>query len=467
MTEFGSPNPSDTSKRRRLREDEEEIIRRLSAEAKLRIYEEVKDLLDAKAARDALRSRPTTRSSVAPIPGGEAAARPQAERRGPRPSPSAQDSSDDVLVFSEGGSYSVKGGTTDLDSALDPSRLAPPPRAAGRRGESPAPKARSRKAPAPSAPIVKEPAAEPAAESAAKPADRRFTLLTGLTPEQVRLLRNAGSRQKFEEGETIYSPGDKAEGAFIILRGRVEITPEEGIDAPVSTRRSGEWFGELEVLTSLGTRHATAHAARPTSLFEISGNPLELFRWISDRKAAMRLLRNSICLMSRHLREIAEADEGIRPLPLDESAAGGPASDWEKSLRLLPPGLLARAEASPSFTEARLLDGQTLYREGDAPDGLYFIQGGTLDVFRRGSRSKERKLASLQGPLIIGDVSFFSHQNRSVTLRAFGPVRLLRFSGDRFDRVRKRNAEETLDLLMLCAELAAGFMLVRQNRTTA
>lgn len=463
MTEFGSPNPSDTSKRRRLREDEEEIIRRLSAEAKLRIYEEVKDLLDAKAARDALRSRPTTRSSLAPIPGGEAAARPQPERRGPRPSPPAQDSSDEVLVFSEGGSYSVKGGTTDLDSALDPSRLAPPPRGAGRRGDSSAPKARSRKAPASSAPIVKE----PAADSAAKPADRRFTLLTGLTPEQVRLLRNAGSRQKFEEGETIYAPGDKAEGAYIILRGRVELTPEAGVDAPVSTRRSGEWFGELEILTSLGKRHATARAARATSLFEISGNPLELFRWISDRKAAMRLLRNSICLMSRHLREIAEADEGIRPLPLDESAGDGPTSDWEKSLRLMPPGLLARVGASPSFTEARLLDGQTLYREGDAPDGLYFIQGGTLDVFRRGSRSKERKLASLQGPLIIGDVSFFSHQNRSVTLRAFGPVRLLRFSGDRFDRVRKRNAEETLDLLMLCAELAAGFMLVRQNRTIA
>lgn len=468
MTDLPGLKSTDTPPRRRILEDEEDIIRRLSAEAKLRIYEEVKELLDAKAARDAQRASPTTHAS--------APARPPAGRSikseirmdpGPPPPPASRspkartpkppapgDSSGEIIVFSEGGSYQLDDGASELDSALDPSRApAASARLGGERRGRPA-----RKAP----PSAAAPAAPAPAAADAHAASERFTLLTGLTENQVKLLRDAGSRQKYEEGETIFSPGDPAQGVPIILRGRVEVATQIGAASFVSTRRSGEWFGELEPIVAAAHRRSLARAVRPTSLFEIPGSPLELFRWLPDRKAAMRLLRNAICLMGRHLREMAEASAKSPSGSRDALADSHPSAAWEAALALLPPGLVDRLRACRSFEEMRLLDGQHLYREGDEPDGMYFVQAGTLDIFRRSGR-RQRKLSTLEGPMLIGDVSFFSHHNRSVSVRAFGPVRLLKFSGERFARVRQRDAEETLDLLLLAAEFAAGLQRARQG----
>lgn len=469
----GSPISSpETPSRRRVLEDEEDIIRRLSAEAKLRIYEEVKELLDAKAARDAQRASVSSSvSAPQPPPAPEtppAAVTPElkgqleADKRDrPREPKRKREDSSDLIILSEDGSYQLNSGREDPDSALE----APAPKEAeGRPGRGERSKGSKDKGKGQRRRVEREALVSdvPAAGSGGKGPARRFTLLTGLSEDQVKLLRNNGTRQKFEAGETIFSAGDKAEGVYIILRGRVEVEIETGGVEHISKRRSGEWFGELEMMTSAAHRRATATAVRPTNLFEISGNPLDLFRWLADRKAAMRLLRNSICLMGRHLREMGEESAKQPGQEKNEIVDSSPTANWEEARSLLPHGLWERIQDCRSFQEARLLDGQHLYREGDAPGGFYFIQAGTLDVFRK-SGKRQRKLSTLEGPMIIGDVSFFSHHERSVSVRAFGPVRYLKFSGDRFDRVKRRDTEETLDLLLLCAEFAAGLQRIRQG----
>jgi CRP-like cAMP-binding protein len=451
MTDLPMPKSSAAAPGRRA-DDEEEIIRRLSAEAKLRIYEEVKDLLDAKAARDARRAAPTPRSGASPA----AEPAPAPSRREIRPpQPAAQRSgksadADDVLVFNEEESFDLKSVAGGARAALDSSALEPK----GRSGQRGADSGRDGKSKASAASMAAEARPVPSAGS------RRFTLLTGLDQDQVRMLKACGSRQKFEEGEPIFSPGDPVQGVCIILRGRVEIAGEFGDEREPVVRRTSEWFGELEAMTLGARRLATARAVKPTSLFDLPGNPIELFRWLSDRKAAMRLLRNAICLMGRNLRELGEAESSSRSEDLE---APPPSGIWEAGEAAVPPGLMDRVKKCRSFSRMRLLDGQYLYREGDDPEGFYFVQSGTLDITRQSNRGQSRKLTTLRGPLIIGDVSFFSHQQRSVSLRAFGPVELLKFSGERFDRVRKRDAEEALDLLVLCADFAAGMLRVRQH----
>ncbi len=460
MTDAQLTSSGETPSHRRIPEDEDDIIRRLSAEAKLQIYEEVKELLDAKAARDAQRISPTTHARPAPdsqLPPVVKGRRPPDSGLKVAPKVPVGDSSSGMILISEDGSYDLKMGRSEPDSAMDPSPVAkhsnrrsdPQPRISEVSIEDSAEKPRAR---------------APGASDDAKSPAKRFTLLTGLSREQVRLLRSSGSKQKFEQGEKIFSSGDAASGVYIILRGRVEVVVEVGGLEHASVRRSGEWFGELELMNSSAHRHATATAVRPTSLFEISGNPLELFRWLSDRKASMRLLRNALCLMGRHLREMAEESAREPSREKDELKDSSPTANWEEATALLPQGLLPRIEKCRSFSEGRLLDGQHLYREGETPGGFYFVQTGTLDVFRK-SGKRQRKLSTLEGPMIIGDVSFFSHHERSVSVRAFGPVRYLKFSGERFERVKKRDTEETLDLLLLAGELAAGLQRVRQGVT--
>lgn len=469
MTDISRLPPSDTPPRRRVVEDEEDIIRRLSAEAKLRIYEEVKELLDAKAAHDARRSSISPDALEVPastptparpaMKAGLDAGQPREPDRESKPD---RAESSDLIILSEEGSYQLNDRGANPDSALDSPSPAPRRGKAGRQEASPPAKDGDGKAQQGHRERDSLISDIPVAGSGGNSPAKRFTLLTGLSEDQVKLLRNSGTKQKFENGETIFSSGDKAGGVYIILRGRVEVEMETGGLEHISRRRSGEWFGELEMMTSAAHRRATATAVRPTSLFEIPGNPLDLFRWLSDRKAAMRLLRNSICLMGRHLREMGEESAKQPSKEHHQLHDSSPTANWEEARTLLPHGLWERIEKCRSFQEARLLDGQHLYREGDMPGGFYFIQAGTLDVFRK-SGKRQRKLSTLEGPMIIGDVSFFSHHERSVSVRAFGPVRYLKFSGERFNRVKKRDTEETLDLLLLCAEFAAGLQRIRQG----
>ena len=69
-------------------------------------------------------------------------------------------------------------------------------------------------------------------------------------------------------------------------------------------------------------------------------------------------------------------------------------------------------------------DGEIIVREGDKGDCLYVIQEGKVEVYRDRD-GQEVPLAVLGESEFFGEVPLFERQDRSASVRAKGPVRVL------------------------------------------
>lgn len=79
------------------------------------------------------------------------------------------------------------------------------------------------------------------------------------------------------------------------------------------------------------------------------------------------------------------------------------------------------------FAEKReVAAGTEIVREGDAPDALYFLLSGEVDVLRRTESGRELTLARLHAVQTLGEFALFDPAPRSATLRAVGRCELLR-----------------------------------------
>src|SRR6188508_2749269 len=72
-----------------------------------------------------------------------------------------------------------------------------------------------------------------------------------------------------------------------------------------------------------------------------------------------------------------------------------------------------------------LQDGQILFRRGDAGDGCYWLETGTLKVVVASSSGEERILAVLGPGSIVGEFAVLDSLPRSATVVAMRPSRLL------------------------------------------
>ena len=83
-------------------------------------------------------------------------------------------------------------------------------------------------------------------------------------------------RQTVEPGAVIFVEGQKADRAYVILRGEVHAVAESAQGAPVTLRRmgAGEMFGEIGLLKEHGKRTATIASEHGCELLVI---PRQIF----------------------------------------------------------------------------------------------------------------------------------------------------------------------------------------------
>lgn len=82
--------------------------------------------------------------------------------------------------------------------------------------------------------------------------------------------------------------------------------------------------------------------------------------------------------------------------------------------------------------EHRIIDTNTnIVTEGEAPDALYFLLSGEVDVLRRADDGRELALARLSAVQTLGEFALFDPAPRNATLRAVGRCELLRVPLDR------------------------------------
>lgn len=105
-------------------------------------------------------------------------------------------------------------------------------------------------------------------------------------------------------------------------------------------------------------------------------------------------------------------------------------------------GKLAQA-LMPRALEA----GTTLFRRGDAGDGLAIVTAGTLRIVLATAEGREVTLA-LAGPgAVVGEMALLDGEARSADAVAAGPTRLLWLTRETFIAVLSRQPEIALSLL--------------------
>jgi CRP-like cAMP-binding protein len=274
-------------------------------------------------------------------------------------------------------------------------------------------------------------------------------LLTGYAMADL-VLNKSSCHREVGPGEVIFKEGAPASGLFIVLQGKVEInkTTETGEERLGEVGPNGV-FGEMGLIREGGVRAATARALEPSLLLEMRNNPIQILQRIGEINATMILLKQMICVLGEWLR--AQNDAGgtnrgpssvtqRRDLRVQEAA--------DKIKEHLPKGFF---RLSPK--RILLHDGQYLCRQGEPPDGFYFIHQGRLEILKKPvTEPTHQKIGELYGPTVAGEVGYFSGEPRLVSLKALGKVAYTHFSGTDFENLEENHPDKALEVLLAAAQ---------------
>jgi CRP-like cAMP-binding protein len=100
---------------------------------------------------------------------------------------------------------------------------------------------------------------------------RNVPLFSGLSPTQLKLLAFTGSVQRFEAGEYLMRQGERADSAYVILEGEVEVLVDASTGPfVIATQGTNAVMGEMGVICE-APRSASVRAKGPVRALRISG----------------------------------------------------------------------------------------------------------------------------------------------------------------------------------------------------
>ena len=97
----------------------------------------------------------------------------------------------------------------------------------------------------------------------------------GIPPDEFQLVAESLRRRTTPAGDAIVKQGDGGSSLFLVARGVVRVTRQDGgIGRDIATLMAGDFFGEMTILHG-GTRTATCRAVTPCALYELRREDLE------------------------------------------------------------------------------------------------------------------------------------------------------------------------------------------------
>lgn len=123
--------------------------------------------------------------------------------------------------------------------------------------------------------------------------------LDALTPDERRALLQLGRRRRFPRGAALFREGERSDGVFLVLEGRVKISyfTDEGREVVLSVRGPGDLLGELSTLDG-EPRSASGTAMGTVEAILV---PAEAF--LAFVEAHLRVGLVLLRMLSRRLRE--------------------------------------------------------------------------------------------------------------------------------------------------------------------
>ena len=265
-----------------------------------------------------------------------------------------------------------------------------------------------------------EPADEPLLQKKFAGFSRRKTVARSLDVIQssVPLLRDINRLQLREfmlesdlrsprEGEVIFERNDYTNSFFMIVSGEVKVeVRREGEPVSWFTLPAGEFFGELGLISGR-RRSSTVKAGADCVLVE------------APRRAMLKLVASVESARKR----------------IDETFL-------KRAVRAYLAPMLPQAELDELVADGvqvrSYAGGDTLFKEGDAPDGLYLVRRGSVMVSRM-IAGREVVLSYLAAGNYVGEMALMSQSPRMATVKAAVTTEALVLNAAAFQRALARN----------------------------
>ncbi|MFP2924918.1 cyclic nucleotide-binding domain-containing protein [Pyxidicoccus sp. 3LG] len=210
----------------------------------------------------------------------------------------------------------------------------------------------------------------------------------------------------YPAGRTVVREGDVGDSMYVIVEGRVAVMrqPDMGADTTVRHLSTGDFFGELSLVTDC-RRTASVVAVERTVLLELSRAGLD--------EAGMRHgIQEAVVRMTCQERLLADA---FRDSPL---------------LAELTPEL--KLELGSAFVPCTVKEGEPILTRGQPGSALYVLLRGRCGVFHTHEDGSTTAYPDLEEGAVFGEVSLLRGRLATATVKAITPCVLLRLERDVF-----------------------------------
>ncbi|XP_076041124.1 cAMP-dependent protein kinase type II regulatory subunit isoform X2 [Oratosquilla oratoria] len=245
---------------------------------------------------------------------------------------------------------------------------------------------------------------------------RNIFLFRSLDPDQINEVLDAMFERRVTEGEFVIKQGDDGDNFYVIDTGVFNILVASDSDS--EPRLVGKYdnagsFGELALMYNL-PRAATIQA--------ISAGAL----WAMGRQTFRRILLKSACKKRKMYESLIEKVPMLKTLEMYE-----------------------RMNLADALIPKPKRDGELIIQQGEAADGMYFVEEGTVRIIMVNSNKEEKEISRVTTGGYFGELALVTKKPRAASIYAVGNVRLAFLDVEAFERLlgpcmdlMKRNIED-------------------------
>ncbi|KAK3866043.1 hypothetical protein Pcinc_028400 [Petrolisthes cinctipes] len=241
-------------------------------------------------------------------------------------------------------------------------------------------------------------------------------LFRSLDHDQVNEVLDAMFERRVSEGENVIKQGNDGDNFYVIESGVYNIlvkTDSEGEPRLVGKYDNTGSFGELALMYNL-PRAATIQAVTNGAL------------WAMDRQTFRRILLKSACRKRKMYEALLERVPMLKTL--------------EKYERMN----LADAVIPKTYSP-----GELIIKQGDAADGMYFLEEGTVRITMINSENQEKEISRVSVGGYFGELALVTKKARAASVHSVGKAKLAFLDVEAFERLlgpcmdlMKRNIED-------------------------
>ncbi|KAH8297191.1 hypothetical protein KR044_006239 [Drosophila immigrans] len=262
---------------------------------------------------------------------------------------------------------------------------------------------------------------------------KNVLLFRSLEKEQMNQVLDAMFERKVQPGDFIICQGDDGDNFYVIESGVYKVYIN---DKHISTYNHTGLFGELALLYNM-PRAATVQA-------ETSG-----LLWAMDRQTFRRILLKSAFKKRKMYEELLNSVPMLKALQNYERmnlADALVSKSYDNGDRIIKQGMLLNSRNPPALYANVFCHVPHI---GDAADGMYFIEEGTVSV-RMDQDDSEIEISKLGKGQYFGELALVTHRPRAASVYATGgPVKLAFLDVRAFERllgpcmdIMKRNIDD-------------------------